>query len=285
VATGCFLLGAAASGLWFRSANAKHPASSEPQGETGTPAQQILSAGTKRILGQLPSPVEIHFYSVLDQGAANDSLRLFAGRVDQLLQAYQAAAGGKLKVKRFDSQGYSSADGAVADGIKPFNNEKENPSFLGIAVIHGAQKQTLPQLSPEWEFALEADLSRAIAHVSEESAGRTPSPEPQVVAAAAEEVKRVLPNFNSISLEEGTRILREAALKQFKEAVTESQNQLQQAGQALNQAQASGSVAEQQTAIKHLQQLQGEQTERLKQIAADSQAQIEALRRLKAATP
>jgi hypothetical protein len=153
-----------------------------------------------------------------------------------------------------------------------------------MAVVRGARKQTLPQLSPEWEAALEADLSRAISQISETPATETPDTAPPS-PAITEEVKRIVPNYNSMSLEEGMRMLRETALKQFKDAAADQQKQLQEAEQALTQAQSTGSAAEQQAAMKRLQQLQSEQTERLKQIAVDSQAQIDTLRRLKAANP
>jgi len=280
LAAGCFLLGALAGALWFHGV----PDRSNSSLESGSKSQasSTLSDSTKTILSHLNSPMEIRYYALLEP-SVSESFRSFAGRVDQLLNSYQEASAGKLKIRRYDSQAYSNAGAATADGIKPFNSENGNPSFLGLAVARAAQKQTLPQLWPEWEVALEADLSRAIAQVSEASAGVTPPAGLQVAPAAAEQVKHLLPNYESLSLEEGTRILRETALKEFKDAV-EKQNQLQKEEQALL-AQTSGSAAEQQAAIKRLQQLQSEQTERLKQIPLDAHSQIEALRRLKAATP
>ncbi len=99
--------------------------------------------------------------------------------------------------------------------------------------------------------------------------------------AAAEEVKRTIPNLASVSMEEGTRILRRAALEDFKATVAAMEIQIAKARQSLSQAQSGGSEAEQQAAVKQLQQVQSEQTEKLKQIAARSAAQIEALRQLK----
>ncbi len=99
--------------------------------------------------------------------------------------------------------------------------------------------------------------------------------------AAAEEVKRTIPNLASVSMEEGTRILRRAALEDFKATVAAMEIQIAKAQQSLSQAQSGGSEAEQQAAVKQLQQVQSEQTEKLKQIAARSAAQIEALRQLK----
>jgi hypothetical protein len=108
---------------------------------------------------------------------------------------------------------------------------------------------------------------------------------PPVDAATIEEVKQAIPNFASVSLEEGTQVLREAALKQFTAAAKEMDAQVQQAQQQLAQAENGQSAAGQQTAMKHVQQIQAEQTEKLQRIAARLQAQIAALKQLKGMAP
>jgi hypothetical protein len=100
---------------------------------------------------------------------------------------------------------------------------------------------------------------------------------------AVQEVKALIPNLGTVSVEEGTRILREAALKDFTAAAKEMETQVKEAEQRLTQAQNGGSDADQQAARKRLQQIQTEQVEKLKQIAARSKAQIDALQQLKAA--
>jgi hypothetical protein len=285
LAAGCFLLGAGSSALWLRAVAERGAATAPAAVKDQVP--QELSESTKAILTRLSSPVEIRFYSFVEPGTASDSLRSFSARVDAVLKAYQDMAAGKLNVKHFGPEAYSAAGAATADGMKPIGGENGNPSFLGIAVVQGERQQTLPQLAPEWEVALEADLTRVIARVNQESSGGRPSAVLQTVSASAmaEEVRRIVPNWDSLSLEEGTRMLREAALKEFKDTATQLQTQLQQAEQALSQAQTNGSAVDMQSAMKRLQQLQSDQTERLKQIAADSQVQIEALRRLKTTGP
>jgi hypothetical protein len=101
-----------------------------------------------------------------------------------------------------------------------------------------------------------------------------------VAPAAVEDVKRVLPNYASISVDQGTEILREAALKKFAAAAQELQSQVAQAQDELKQAQ-SKSPADQQAAMKHLQQVQAEQSQKLQQIAGELQTQIAALKQLK----
>ncbi len=108
---------------------------------------------------------------------------------------------------------------------------------------------------------------------------------PPVDAATIEEVKQAIPNLASVSLEDGTQILRAAALKQFAAAAKEMDVQVKQAQAQLGQAENNQSAAEQQAAMKHVQQTQAEQTEKLQQIAMHLQAQIAALKQLKGATP
>ena len=274
------VLGAAIGALWFsRAGRISKNIEREKQGQ---PTVELTDT-TKAILKRINAPIEIRFYSLLDPTTVDDATRAFANRTEQILAAYQQEAQGRITVTKSASQSYSSANAARVDGLTPFNTDRGEPCFLGLAVIGKGQKESLPNLSPEWETVLEADISRAILRVAgtQTPEGRTAS-KPEIDGALVEEVKRSLTNADSISLEEGTRILREAALKQFSATALEVQKELQQAQQELTHAQSSGSEAEQLAAMKHLQQVQSRQTEQLKKIAADSQAQIEALRQLKA---
>ncbi|HLX94612.1 MAG TPA: hypothetical protein VKU37_02600 [Verrucomicrobiae bacterium] len=108
---------------------------------------------------------------------------------------------------------------------------------------------------------------------------------PPVDAATIEAVKQAVPNYASMSLEDGTQLLRAAALKQFAAAAQEMDAQVKQAQEQLVQAENGQSAAGQPAAMKHLQQVQAEQTEKLQEIAAQLQAQIAALEQLKRVTP
>jgi hypothetical protein len=240
-----------------------------------------LSDSTKAVLKRLASPVEIRFYSLLDPATVSDSAQAFARRVDQLLSAYQQQAGGKINVTRFDSPSDANAQAAAADGLQPFNRDKGNVCYLGLAVVLSGQKELLPQLAPEWEPAVESDVTRAIVRVigAQPSAG-SPLVAAQPDTATLEQVKRAVPDLASVSVEEGTRILREAALKDFAVAADEMELRQKEAQQRVTDAQGK-SEAEQQAARKNLQQVQLEQAGKLKQVAARLQAQITALQQLK----
>lgn len=104
---------------------------------------------------------------------------------------------------------------------------------------------------------------------------------PPVSPAAVEEVKQAIPNFASVSVDDGENILRTAALKEFTAAAKEMDAQVKAAQQQVGQAQNGQSAAEQQAALKQLQQTQAAATEKLQQIAARLSAQIVALKSLK----
>ena len=277
-----FLLGIAVSAFWFYSIS--KGGLSGATGNTGSTTTIRLSDNTKAVLGRLNSPLEIRFHASLDPATVPQSLIAFAGRVDQLLAAYQQEAGTKIKLMRFNSPENADADAAFTDGIPPFNLDKGDPCWLGIALVLDSRKESLSRLSPEWEPALEADLTRAIARLLD-APGSVPVPVAvsQINTTAVQEVKALIPDLASVSVAEATQVLREAALRDLTTTVKEMETQRKEAEQRLAQAQKSGSEADQQAASKHLLQLQAEQTEKLKQIAARSNTQIETLQQLKAA--
>ena len=277
----CCLLALLIGGLWFyRSPKRTPDASVQADGQ-----QPIaLSDSTRTVLKRLDSSVHIRFYALLDPASVPASVQALAERVDQLLSEYEREAADKIEVTRYNcrSEINAAAVAAASDGLKPFNIDKGDACYFGLAVAQDDRKELLVHLAPEWQQALEFDLARAIERVVD---AKGPAPRlantPPATVAATEDVKRTLPNFAAVSMEEGARILRAAALKDFKETVAAMEVQVAEAQQSLSRAQNGGSEAEQQAAVKHLQQVQSGQTEKLKQIAARSAAQIEALRQLK----
>jgi hypothetical protein len=105
--------------------------------------------------------------------------------------------------------------------------------------------------------------------------------QPPISPAAIEEVKQAVPNFASVSVEDGEKILRMAALKEFSAAAKEMNGQVKKAQEQLLQAESGLSDAEQQAAMKQVQQTQTAAAENLQQVAARLDAQIAALKSLK----
>ena len=111
----------------------------------------------------------------------------------------------------------------------------------------------------------------------------TPKSAPAVDHAALEAVKRAIPNVKSATLESGTRILRKAAVAEFQQTVEDFRARQKQAEQDLIKGQNKLSDEQRKIAMKQLQELQAEQIEKLKQIAANSRAQIDTFQQLKGA--
>jgi len=270
-----FAAGAALSAWWFLQAPSPGKAARD---HAGPPA---LSAATKAVLRHLGSPVEIRFYSLLDPASVGDSGREFSGRVEQLLCQYEQEAGGKISIARVNSFSASTANAAAADGIKPFNMDKGDTCYLGLVVVCNGHKASLASLAPEWEQALEPDLSRAIAGVDLSVPRPPPAAKADMAALAA--VQQAIPNLDSVSVEDGSRQLRAASMAEFKKTAQEMQAKVQQAEDRFLQAQNSQSEEDRQAALTDLQQVKKQQTEKLKEIALESKAQVEALQQIKGA--
>jgi hypothetical protein len=268
-----FVLGAALAGAWLK--YGAHTAA----GGTG------LSDQTLDLLHHLNSPVEIRFYSVLPPGSAPGPLQDFSGRVDHLLSEFQNANDSQIHVVRNLSTTGANADAAAADGIRAFNLDKGDACFLGITVVGAGRKESLAQLQPEWEPALPFDLARAILQVTATQRAPVVKASPPVSPETTNEILRLIPDVNGTSLEDGIGILRRAAVDKFTEAGAEMQKQIQAAQQQVADAQNGRSEADQQAAMKHLQEVQLEQAEKIKAIAARLQVQISTFEQMKAGSP
>ncbi len=265
-------LGLAAGAFWYNRHAREH-------GAIGMFGVVVLSDSTKAVLKNLASPVEIRFYSLLDQASVPAATFAFADRVNQLLAECQRVAGGKISVTRHDS--LADADAASTDGIKPFNLEKGSACFLGLTVVCGGQKESLPQIQPEWEPALEFDLARVILHVSAATATSIIQASAPISPETTNEVLRLIPDVKGTSLDDGIGILREATVNKFREAGAEMEKQIHAAQQQAADAQNGRPEAEHQAAMKHLQQVELEQAEKLKAIAAQLQDQISVFEQMK----
>jgi len=249
----------------------------EAQGTTGDAS--LLSPSTEAVLIGLKSPVEIRFYSLLDPATTPASTRAFAERVSQLLAKYEQNANGSVRVVRFNEMSDANAKSAAADGIFSFNREKGDASYLGITAERDGQKESMAQLSPEWEQALESDLSRLVARVNEMTPpNATPANASGSEFAAAQEAVASNPALANSSLEQGTDLLRNQALAEFKKAVTEMQNQAKAAEEKLSQ----GGASQSEIAIE-LQKIQAQQTAKMQEITARLHNQLAALAQSKGA--
>jgi hypothetical protein len=235
-----------------------------------------LSAGARDVLQNLNRAVEVRFYGLIQDRHGNEPWLAYAARVSELLQEFERAGAGKLRVIRVTAPLTEAARAAaLAEGLEPLRMNRNEPDLLGLVVSQQNEKVVLSRLDPKWEAALEFDLARAIARVAGAGGVSEPQSNPGAVdAAATAELLRVLPDLDSLTLEQARQQLRDAALAEYKVAVAELQKELQEA-----QARLAGK--EDAAARQELQQLQFKQAEKLNEIPRRLQAQLTLLPRVK----
>lgn len=122
-------------------------------------------------------------------------------------------------------------------------------------------------------------LSEATKVAVDSEARPAPSADPATLAA----VKRLIPNIDSVSVEEGREALRQASFDEFKKAVEEMQARVKEAEGRFLQAQTDQSEAGQEAARKEIQQIQADHLANLRRLTVASQAQMNALQQIKGA--
>ncbi len=125
-----------------------------------------LSPGSRAVLEKLEAPVKVRFYYT--QGAAVPvGLKTFAKRVEDLLNEYRAASGGRVIIEKFNPLPDSDAeDSAELDGVEGQLTNTGEKFYLGLAIAFLDKKAALPVLAPDRERLMEYDITRAIAQVT-----------------------------------------------------------------------------------------------------------------------
>ena len=266
-----FILGGGLTGAWFH-----YHESSRNADELSEPVRNALE--------HLAGPVTIRFYSLLPAGSASVEEQAFSGRVEKLLAAVQAGSAGKIQVTRLDATAAMNVAAAEAEGIQAFNLDKGDACFLGLVIAGGKNRETFGRLQPEWESALPSDLARAILRVAAETPPPVAAKVVPLTPAITNEILKLIPDIKATSPEDANRIFRQDFLDQCAKAGVEMEAQINAAAQEVVKAQNSGSPADLEAARKKLSQVQLDQTEKLKEVAAHLQLQLDAFQQMKAAT-
>lgn len=126
-----------------------------------------LSPGTRAILARLEAPVKVRYYYSQGSAAVPVGLKTFAKRVEDLLNEYRAASGGRVAIEKFNPEPDSDAeDSAALDGVEGQLTNTGEKFYLGLAVSFLDQKAAIPVLAPDREQLLEYDITRAVAQVT-----------------------------------------------------------------------------------------------------------------------
>ena len=125
-----------------------------------------LSDGTKQILSELDTPVELRFYATRDDKVMPPQLKTYVSRVEDLLDEFADASGGNLTIKKFDPEPDSDAeDSARLDGVEGQSISLTDRIYFGLAVSMLDETVAIPFLDPSKERQLEYDLARAVSQV------------------------------------------------------------------------------------------------------------------------
>lgn len=124
-----------------------------------------ISDGTKQILGELDEPINLYFF-YSDKVAKNlPALRTYAQRVEEMLKAYQAQAGGKIRLHIIDPEPFSEDEDKVAEfGLQGIPLQQGGDSiYFGLAGTNALDDtQVIPFFALDQEEHLEYELSRLV---------------------------------------------------------------------------------------------------------------------------
>ena len=128
-----------------------------------------LSEGSLQILSSIDEPVTLRFYYTDKVAQALPSLKAYAQRVQELLQEYQRASNGMIRLYVMEPQPFSDDEQRAKQyGLQSVPIEGEpDPLYLGLAgtnTLDGVE--TIPFFQPEKEDTLEYDLTKLIYKLS-----------------------------------------------------------------------------------------------------------------------
>lgn len=124
-----------------------------------------LSAGTRKVLGDIPEPVNIYFFYSDRATTSSPYLRSYAARVREMLEEFASRSDGQLRISVVDPLPFSEdEDRAAQFGLQPANlPTAPEPVYFGIAGTNSVgDQQVLPFLDPGKEQFLEYELAKFV---------------------------------------------------------------------------------------------------------------------------
>ena len=128
-----------------------------------------LTLGTRDLIAEIDEPIKFRFF--FSQRASEDltALRAYARRVQELLEEYQALAGGSIDLEIIDPEPFSEEEDLAAQfGLQsvPVNNAGDE-LYFGLVGTNSVDDQLIISFfQPEKEEFLEYDISRIIHQLS-----------------------------------------------------------------------------------------------------------------------
>lgn len=124
-----------------------------------------LSDGTKRILESIDEPINLYFYYSDQATASIPSLRSYAGRVQEMLEEFEDAAGGMIRLSIIDPLPFSEdEDRASQFGLQGVQlAATPDPVYFGLAGTDSVDnEEVIAFFQPDKESFLEYDVARLV---------------------------------------------------------------------------------------------------------------------------
>ena len=124
-----------------------------------------LSDGTKRILSSIDEPLNLYFYYSDQATAGIPSLRSYAARVREMLDEFEDAADGKIRLAVIDPLPFSEEEDRAAQfGLQGVQlAATPDPVYFGLAGTNSVDsEEIIPFFQPDKEAFLEYDIAKLI---------------------------------------------------------------------------------------------------------------------------
>ncbi|MEQ9561133.1 MAG: Gldg family protein [Woeseiaceae bacterium] len=129
-----------------------------------------LSDGTKRILADIDEPLNLYYFWSDKASEGIPSLRDYAGRVREMLEEFEDAADGRIRLSIIDPLPFSEdEDRAAQFGLQGVSlAASPDPIYLGLAGTNSVDdEEIIPFFAPDKEAFLEYDLAKLVSTLAE----------------------------------------------------------------------------------------------------------------------
>ncbi|MGE0046789.1 MAG: GldG family protein [Hyphomonadaceae bacterium] len=124
-----------------------------------------LSSGTRQIIRDIDEPLQLTFFYSREAAARYPAIQTYAARVRELLAAYAARSGGRIRVVEVDPRVFTEAeDQATEAGVQAVPVQQgADPIYFGLAGANSVDdRRAIPFFAPDREAFLEYEVTRLI---------------------------------------------------------------------------------------------------------------------------
>ena len=124
-----------------------------------------LSDGTKQVIEEIDEPINLYFFFSQKISSDMPALRTYSQRVYELLEEYELAADGKIKLSYIDPEPFSEQEDRAAEfGLQSVPiNQAGDELYFGLAGTNSLDgREVIPFFQPDKEEFLEYEISKLV---------------------------------------------------------------------------------------------------------------------------